>query len=146
SLTALIDAGDRDLDLDAIADKDSVPAVRAVAVRALVDRGKGATRYLDARQPAGVRLEAIRSLRTKDDLPRLLKLLGDQDAFLRNAAVQQLGRLPSLLAAVDVSALTDPLQRMGVMLAWRASGRAEGARRVRDFLADRDEEVRFLAA
>ncbi len=146
SLTALVDAGDRGLDLGAVAAKDSVPAIRAMAVRALVDRGKDATHYLDAREPADVRREATRSLRTKDDLPRLLKLLADQDAFLRNAAVQQLARLPALLAAVDVPALTDPVQRIGVMLAWRASGRREGVRRVRDFLADRDEEVRFLAA
>src|SRR5262249_29320318 len=132
--------------LDTIAEKDSVPAVRSMAVRALVDRGKDATKYLDARHPADVRREAIRSLKTKDDLPRLLKLLADQDAFLRNAAVQQLARSPALLAAVDISALTDPLQRIGVMLAWRASGRPEGVRRLRDFLADRDEEVRFLAA
>src|SRR5262249_3012566 len=113
---------------------------------ALVDRGKDATRYLDARQPAAVRLEAIRSLRTRDDLPRLLKLLADPDAFLRNAAVQQLAHSPTLLAAVDVSTLADPLPRIGMMLAWRASGRAEGVRRVRDCLMDRDEEVRFLAA
>jgi putative membrane-bound dehydrogenase-like protein len=146
SLTALVDAGDRDLDLRAVLEEERVPAVRAMAVRALVERGKDATRYLDAREPAGVRREAIRSLKTKDGLPRLLKLLADPDAFLRNAAVQQLARSSALLAAVDVSALTDPLQRIGVMLAWRASGRPEGIRRVRDFLADRDEEVRFLAA
>src|SRR5262249_33526383 len=146
SLMALINANDRALDLGAVAEKDTVSAIRAMAVRALVDRGKDATRYLDARQPADVRLEAIRSLRTKDDLPRLLKILADQDAFLRNAAVQQLARLPGLLVRVDVPTLTDPVQRIGVMLAWRASGRSEGIRRVRDFLADRDEEVRFLAA
>ncbi len=33
-----------------------------------------------------------------------------------------------------------------MLLAWRASGRPEGTRRVRAFLADADEEVRFLAA
>ncbi len=90
SLTALVDAADRKLDLNVIAAKDSVTAIRAMAVRALVDRGEDARRFLDPKQPAEVRLEAIRSLKTKEDVAHLLKLLADPDAFLRNAAVQQL--------------------------------------------------------
>src|SRR5262249_54075684 len=66
--------------------------------------------------------------------------------FLRNAAVQQLAHSPGLLIAVEVRSLKDPLQRIGVLLAWRAAGRSEGMRRGRDFLADPDEGGRFLAA
>ena len=46
---------------------------------------------------------------------------------------------------VGNSAAVFPLQRIGVMLAWRASERPESVKHVRDFLADADEEVRFLA-
>src|SRR5262249_6405646 len=42
--------------------------------------------------------------------------------------------------------LTDVQQRLGVLLAHRASGRPESIRRVADFLKEPDPEVRFLAA
>jgi putative membrane-bound dehydrogenase-like protein len=146
SLQALLDAGDQKLDLAAIADKDPVTEIRAMAVRALAGRGQDARRFLDSRQPPLVRLEAVAALKSKSDLPRLLKLIADADPFLGNAAVQQLARSPGLLDAIDVRSLGVPMQRIGVLLAWRASGRPESARQVRDFLADADEEVRFLAA
>ena len=90
--------------------------------------------------------EAVPCLTTKDDLPRLLELLGDKDPFLRQAAVRQLALSPDLLAAVDRKSLTDPRRRAGLLLAYRMSGQAEGVRLVPEFLADKDEEVRFLAA
>src|SRR5262249_6988615 len=40
ALTALIDSGDRKLDLKALAEKESRPEMRALAVRALVARGE----------------------------------------------------------------------------------------------------------
>ncbi len=58
----------------------------------------------------------------------------------------QLAHAPGLLDAVDVRSLTNPRERVGLLLAWRASGRPDGLRLVRDFLADPDEDVRFLAA
>jgi putative membrane-bound dehydrogenase-like protein len=146
ALTALVDAGDRKLDLKGLAERDPVTEVRAMAVRALAARGEDAARFLDARQPPAVRLEAVGSLRSKGDGPRLLELLTESDPFLRNAAVRRLARVPDLLPAVKVQALADPRQRIGVLLAWRASGQPEAAQRVRDFLADPDEDVRFLAA
>ena len=146
SLQALLDAADRKLDPGAIAAKDPATEVRALAVRALVSRGQDARPFLAERQPAAVRLEAIGSLKAKTDLPRLLKLLADTDPFLRHAAVQRLAHSPDLLEIVDAGTLTVPLQRIGVLLAWRASGRPGAARRVRGFLADADEDVRFMAA
>ena len=145
SLTALVDARDRQLDLSTIAEKDPVDSVRALAVRSLVGRDKDARRFLDAKQPAAVRLEAVASLKDKKDLPRLLDLLSDADPFLRNAAVQRLAHAPDLLAAVDKDKL-EARQHIGLLLAWRASGRPEAVRQVRGFLADTDAEVRFLAA
>jgi putative heme-binding domain-containing protein len=144
-LTALLDAGDTQLDLKAIAEKDPVIALRALAVRSLVARGADARAFLEAGQHPSLRLEAVGSLKDRADLPRLLGLLADPDPFLRHAAVHQLSRWPELLKAVDVRALAEPQQRLGVLLAWRASGRSEGVRLVRDFLADADEDVRFLA-
>jgi putative membrane-bound dehydrogenase-like protein len=145
-LTALIDAGDRMTDLKAIGLKDSETGIRALAVRALVARGEKASRFLKTSQPPEVQREAVGSLKGKTALPRLLKLLTNKDPFLRHAAVQQLARFPDLLRAVKRRSLTDPLQRIGLLLAWRASGRPEAAQHLADFLADPDEDVRFLAA
>ena len=74
ALTALIDAGDRKTDLPAIADKDAETGLRALAVRTLAARGEDVDRFLDRKQPAEVRAEAIAGLSDKDDLPRLLEL------------------------------------------------------------------------
>jgi putative membrane-bound dehydrogenase-like protein len=146
SLTALIDAGDRRTDLSAVASRDPEVGLRALAVRALATRGEDAKRFLDAKQPAAVRLEAVACLKAKGDVKRLLRLLTDKDPFLQNAAVQQLARCPDLLAAVKGRAEPEAGVRRGLLLGWRASGRAEAARRVPEFLADPDEGVRFLAA
>src|SRR5262249_31014314 len=59
SLTALIDAGDTKVDLTAVAEKDTVVALRALAVRTLVARGADAHRFVEDNQPAAVRLEAV---------------------------------------------------------------------------------------
>jgi putative membrane-bound dehydrogenase-like protein len=146
SLTALIDANDRRIDLKTIAANDPEIGIRALAVRALVARGEDVSRFLDAGNPAEVREEALGALEAKADLPRLLPFLDDQDPFLRNAAVQRLARSPDLLATIGLHALSDPRQRIGLLLAERASGRPEGARLIPEFLADPDEDVRFLAA
>jgi putative membrane-bound dehydrogenase-like protein len=146
SLTALINAKVPKLDLASLAARDPVTPLRALAVRALVDQGGDARRFLEAGNPPAVCFEAIRSLKHKADTPRLLHLLSDPDPFLRHAAVQRLAHSPDLLASLDLNALADPRQRVGLLLAWRASGLPEGIRHVRDFLADPDEDGRFLAA
>jgi putative membrane-bound dehydrogenase-like protein len=142
-LTALLDAGDTKLDLITLASKDPVIAVRAMAVRALVAQGKDASRFLDAKQPAAVRVEAIGSPNSNH---ALLRLLTEPDPFIRHAAVQRLARLPDLLEELEEEKLTDPQQRIGVLLAWRASDHFLRTKRARHFLSDPDEDVRFLAA
>jgi putative membrane-bound dehydrogenase-like protein len=148
ALTALIDANDAKVDLRAVADKDPLVPQRALAVQALAARGAAdgtdVRPYLAASHPAAVRLAAVAGLRTEEDVPQLLKLLVDPDPFLLNAAVHQLAGLPKLLDSINSRAPADPRQRIGLLLAHRASGRR--ARRVRDFLADPDDELRFLAA
>jgi putative membrane-bound dehydrogenase-like protein len=146
SLEALIDTDDRKADLAAVAVKDGETGLRAMAVRALVARGADVHGFLGDKQPTAVRLEAVAGLRSKEDAPRLLALLSDADPFLRNAAVQQLARSPGVLAALDCKAVKDPARRAGLLLAYRASGRPEAVKLVPEFLADPDEEVRFLAA
>jgi putative membrane-bound dehydrogenase-like protein len=146
ALTALIDAGDRNIDLRSIAEKDPLPPMRALAVRAMVARGADASRLLEVKYPPSVRLEAIASLKDKAARPQLLQFLTDPDPFLRHAAVRQLSCVPELLADLDPRALSDVQQRLGVLLAQRASGRSDTQRVVADFLKDPDPEVCFLAA
>jgi putative heme-binding domain-containing protein len=143
ALTALLDAGDTAIDLKAVAAKEPLPALRALAVRALVARGEDASAFLQAKQPPSVRMEAVSSLRDRD---RLLQLLRAPDPFLRHAAALRLAHSPELLAELDWRGLADLLQRIGVLLAQRASGRPDAVRQLPGFLADPDEEVRFLAA
>ncbi len=145
SLTALIDAGDRQLDLATFADKETQTPLRALALRALAQRSDEASRFLDTKYPPAVRLEAVAAMKGEAAAPRLLKLLTDSDPFLRSAAVRQLSLQPERLALLDLHSFKEPLQRIGVLLAWRASGRPEGVQRLRDFLGDADEDVRFLA-
>ena len=142
ALTALVNANAK-VDLRAIAENDPLPEMRALAVRTLVQRGEDASAFLTEKYPPPVRFEAIASVR---DRARLLQLLTDADPYLHHAAVQRLAHAPELLAALDVGKLSDPRQRIGLLLAHRASGRAESMRLLPRLLDDTDEEVRFLAA
>jgi putative membrane-bound dehydrogenase-like protein len=145
SLAALIDAEDRKLDLAAIAENDKQTPLRALAVRALSQRGEDATKFDDPKYPYPVRLEAIASLKGAAHVPRLLKRLSDPDPFMRSAAVRQLSLQSNLLPTIEPRSLKQPMERIGLLLAWRASGRPEGLHRLREFLVDGEEEVRFLA-
>jgi len=149
SLTALIDSGDRKADLRSIANKEGkLPgdmAMRAMAVRALAARGDDVREFLDAKRPAAERREAVAGLHAKEDASQLLDLLADKDPFLRSAAVTQLARAPEALAAFHREEVKDPVRRVGLLLAYRASGKPEATKLVSDFLADPDEDVRFLA-
>jgi putative membrane-bound dehydrogenase-like protein len=145
SLTALIDQGDRKLDLAAFAGKERDIGLRALAVRTLAERGEDVRDYLHSSQPAELRREAIGCLRTRADAPQLVQLLGSTDPFMRHATIQQLGRYPHVLDAVEWRKLGE-IHRGGVLLAHRASGRTASKRLLPSFLADSSEEVRFLAA
>ncbi len=143
ALTALIDAAEPALDLNGVADKDSQMGIRAMAVHSLAAKEEDVSRFLEARHSSAVRMEAVAALK---DRQRLLGLLADKDPYLRHAAVHRLAQLPELLDKIDSKSLADSQQRLGVLLAQRRSGRPEGVRLVSAFLADADEEVRFLAA
>jgi putative membrane-bound dehydrogenase-like protein len=143
-LTALVDVNDDKLALAEFTEKETVAPLRALAVRSSVGWGEDRSDFVAERYPSAVRMEAIGALQGKLGVSWLMKLLSDADPFLRHAAVQRLGRLPEALAAIPSS--TSPAQRVGLLLAWRASGQPEGVRRLRGFLADPDVEVRFMAA
>jgi putative membrane-bound dehydrogenase-like protein len=145
SLTALIDAGDTQVDLAGIAEKDPVTPLRAMAVRAMVARGQDATGFFDKSFPAALRTEAVGALGKKGVAP-LLSLLNDPDPFLRHTAVRELARNRDRLKAIDSASLPQPAQRVGLLLAWRASDIPERTRHVRDFLTDPDPDMRFMAA
>jgi putative membrane-bound dehydrogenase-like protein len=145
ALQALIVAGDEKLDLAATANADKETGIREMAVRALVARGADTTAFADEKQPATVRAEAIAGLKGRDALPLLLRLLADADPYLRHAAIQRLAHDADSLRAVDLSTLAESKQRIGVLLAHRASGRPDAAAILPTFLSDRDPDVRLIA-
>jgi putative membrane-bound dehydrogenase-like protein len=146
AFTALLDVNDPKIYIPQVAAADADIGIRAMAVRAMAAHGDDVRGYFGKPSFPELKREAVAGLDRKDDLPRLLELLTDADPFLRQAAVQRLSRSPQLLDAVDRRSLTDPRRRVGVLLAYRASGRPDGVRLLPEFLADGDEEVRFLAA
>lgn len=169
---ALVDAT-REVDakwmakLSQLAKRDAEPAIRALAIRELVRWQWLAPQDVDAKQPATVRVEAIRGLPDDDDAT-MLALVTDADPFLRHAAIESLSwggyailEEGGLLPKNRVSAK----QRLASLLVFRRVFSAEADRDIlrkrllafknipnrpdvfaREFIRDRDEEVRFLAA
>jgi putative membrane-bound dehydrogenase-like protein len=146
ALTALINAVDDKTDLATLARTDAELGIREMAVREMVKRGLDVSAFAAADQPAGVRAEALAGVRGKDAGAQLLALLVDPDPFLRHAAVRRLAQLPDVLATLDPRAMKDAKQRIGLLLAWRATGRADSTRVLDGFLSDPDPDVRHLAA
>jgi putative membrane-bound dehydrogenase-like protein len=146
SLTALIDAGESGMNLLRSTARDSSPGIRALALRAVPPAEWNIRPFLDKGYPSEVRRQAISSLRTLMDVPDLLQLLNDPDPFVRTAAVRQLAKSLDLLGTDDRSSLKDARQRAGLLLAYRASEQPGALQVIPDFLADPDEDVRFLAA
>jgi putative membrane-bound dehydrogenase-like protein len=146
ALTALIDASDAKLDLNAFAQRETVAPLRALAVRAMLPASKDAVAFLNERYPAAVRMEAIRSqFEGAEALTQLLRFFNDSDPFLRHAAVRQMSANPAMLGSVNSSSLT-ARERLGLMLAWRESRIPVNRARMADYFADADEDVRFMAA
>ncbi|MDR3636104.1 MAG: HEAT repeat domain-containing protein [Isosphaeraceae bacterium] len=142
ALGALIAAADPDVDLGSVVSRDADAGIRALAIRALAARGINTQPYLAKEQPPAVRLAAIEGLTAKSEL---LALLDDPDPFLRSAAVHRLALTPDALSSIDRGTLATPGQRAGVLLASRASGVREATSLIPRFIADPDEDVRFLA-
>jgi putative membrane-bound dehydrogenase-like protein len=134
--------------------KDATPEVRGEAVRLLgaslpvVMAKREEARLLDlAMKDASpfVRMQALSQLRSEKSLQAVVSVLADNDPFLAGTALAVLGRpgqarllLPRLNGA-------DAKLRLGLLLALRRSGDEEGRKRLPDFLADADPEVRRAA-
>jgi putative membrane-bound dehydrogenase-like protein len=138
ALAALIARGDAAA-CAAVADFHPNAALAAMAARAM---GPEASRFFDERRPAEVRLAAIGRIA---DPEVLLKLLAHEDPFFRSAARRRLAQLPELLESIEASKLSDPAQRIGLMLACREAGQPVAEKVLPTFLRDRDADVRFLA-
>ena len=146
ALVALLDAGQLSApeSADIAENPKQAVGIRELAARSFVGRSLTKVDLADDDTPSGVRAVAIRSLGGGD--ARVVPLIADADPFLRHAAIQHLAQLPGHLARVDPAAVTEPRQRIGLVLAWRASGHKRAPRALAEFLKDADPDVRFLAA
>jgi putative membrane-bound dehydrogenase-like protein len=124
-------------------------ASRGFLQRLITDKAHGPDRLekLNVRIVAAVRQALIgrgnHDLRTVGPEREVLLHLSDDDPFVRNAGVQELAR-SGALSRVDARRL-QPVQRLGVLLAHRAVNAADTTKVLPGFLADPDEDVRFLA-
>jgi putative heme-binding domain-containing protein len=132
---------------DASFDLAAVPAnqdwdLRAMAVRELAARGANVVKYSYSEQREEVRAAAFAGLpgERKATLAHPFP-----DPFMRHAAVQRLAKMPDVLSKIDTRSLKEPIARIGILLAWRASGHKDAARKLADFLNDPDPDVRLLA-
>jgi putative heme-binding domain-containing protein len=92
-----------------------------------------------------VRMQAILALRRPASLREIVPMLADADPFLVSAAVHVLGNPgQSALLRPHVEE-SDPRLRLGVLLALRQTGDAEGRAMLGRFLKDADPEVRRTA-
>lgn len=144
-LTALLASGEsRPEALVYLAERGFDLGLRALAARGLAEHDINMRPSLE-NAPLQLQMEAALS---RGPYPYLLwpEPLDHADPFMRHAAIQQLAREPKRWAAtLDARKVFDPRRRVGVLLALRASGAPEGVRLLPTFLADPDEEVRFLA-
>lgn len=140
ALTALLDKEDALLDSRKLAGKGSDIGVRELAIRGLLARDENARPFLSL---PSLKMAGMASLEAKD----LLGLLAvEADPFLRHAAIQQLARPDKLHTLGDGRVFKDSRVRLGMLLAHRFADGPDSRKLVPAFLADPDEDIRFLAA
>jgi putative membrane-bound dehydrogenase-like protein len=134
--------------------KDRSPEVRAEAARLFGEllptdpekREEQTLRTAAMDDPSPyVRLHALLTLHTSDSLREALPLLADKDPFLAGAALDVLGRPEAVALLKRQTGVADASLRLGVLLALRRSGTAEGRAMLPRFLADADPGVRRAA-
>jgi putative heme-binding domain-containing protein len=145
---------DRAIELVSRALGDAAPEVRGEAADVLgqllpTDSGKrDETRLLELATrdlSPFVRLQATLQLRTGPSLKAVLPVLADKDPFLAGAALAVLGRPQNTALLLPHVSAADPRLRLGVLLALRRGGTAEGRAVLPKFLADADPAVRRAA-
>ena len=141
ALMTLIDAKSESVDPIAYAKVFAPIEFRELAIRAMATAGTvDVTDYVYLEEPT-LRFAALGGAKRE---PVLIKALTSNDPFLQHAAIHRLSELPDLLVTIKPIS-TDPKQRLGVLLAWRASGAKVATKALPDFLKDADPDVRFLA-
>lgn len=129
---------------------DAAPEVRAEAARLVADDAerRNEAKLLDhVNKDASpqVRMQALLRLNQPSRLREVVPLLADNDPFLVSAAVDVLGKSGgSALLLPQVEAANARL-RLGVLLALRRTGDAEGRSALKKFLTDADPEIRRSA-
>jgi putative membrane-bound dehydrogenase-like protein len=94
---------------------------------------------------AFVRMQATLPLRTPAALKAMVPRLADPDPYLAAAALEVLGRPGQASLLLPYLDKADAKLRLGLLLALRRSGAAEGRAQLPKFLADADPEVRRAA-
>lgn len=147
ALAALAD--DKKVDLAALARTDPDFAVRAMAVRALVARGGDVREFMFQVKDAPPLHSAVRFEATPETTDTTFTLLAfsNDDPFIRHAAVRRLTRKPEMASdfVLRPDANKSKLDRAGMLLGWRASGRTDYEAALKTLLADPDPDVRLLA-
>ncbi len=152
ALTTLLAAGDWREDLERIALDEKEPVgVRLIAVRHMAALGEDFSKLISRVKPSEIRAEIITGSTFTDlnmatvQTDLLTFLADDRDPFLYHAAARRLSRTLGVRAPEGPEKL-DSKQRVGLLLAWRASQTADGHTALAEFLKDKDPDVRFLAA
>jgi putative membrane-bound dehydrogenase-like protein len=148
ALTALADVGDRDFNLYPFISHDEQLGIRELAIRALVARSpRNTSRYTADSELPSVRVEAIQSTEMSlATVPTLRKMLADPDPFIHQGAVHRLSKGSNARGQIELKDLTAPKARIGLLLAWRASGAKDNTTLLPEFLKDTDPDVRLIAA
>lgn len=92
--------------------------------------------------PALSRMNEVLAIRSKDQLPPLVPMLGDPDPFLASAAIETVSRVGGVPFLLEYVAQKDPKVRLGVLVALRRAGDKSMAGR---FLEDEDIAIRRAA-
>ena len=102
-------------------------------------------KLIDSNQPPAVRAEGLRRDTDPSTRDAALAALDEPDPFLRQAARQALGQMPSAIITIDPAKLPTPHERLGLMLALRAVDEPAGRKLLPGLLNDPDPAIRFAA-
>ena len=145
ALAALLTLAESEAGLARFIREDPEPGVvELAAVRLLADGARPET-FMDLQLPPAVRAHALRKMNWVEHREILFNHLDHSDPFLRSAAIQALQGCVIDLMAVDLNAVTNGAQRVGILLALKHSGHADAAQLLPSFLADADPVVRHSA-
>jgi len=142
--TALMDAEDTKLDVAKLVAGEPVRQVRVLAIERLVRQGRVPNQLLPL---AGIHPEMLPALSEKVCSFQCQSYLRTHDPYLHHAVVLELVRRPSLLGSwtAENQNLGEARVATAIVLAHRASGRAESLQLIPSFLTSPEENMRFLA-